>query len=577
MSGQTEQYHPLLENDDEFISYDDKDLEQKYHRKRKLRRSKRICCLLVMLILVVTIAALLVIFFLHKNHKSDFPSSGSKLGKFKKAAIVSDSKLCTDIGIDILHQGSTVDAAIAVLLCYGVVNPVSSGIGGGFFMTVYDSKHGNASIINARETAPLNSTETMYEKNSNASKFGGKSIAVPGEIKGYVEAWKQWGKLPWRELFTKSIELAENGFQISEHLAEKMKDAEDVLKLDKDTWKYYSNNKTGKLLQKGDWIKFPELAKTYRKLADDGGETFYNVTEGSLGYEILQDLKAKNSIIRAEDLTEYSAKLEEPLKITMRDGSSLYSPKAPSSGAVLSFILNLLDGYDMTKSTLNTREARLTAYHRVIEAFKFAYAQRSELGDPAFNSSVTEVEKNLTSTKFANLVRKMITDNATHSTPYYGPVFNHKLKTSTAHLSLLGHDGIAVSVTTTVNLLFGSGVTGKRTGILFNDEMDDFSSPNITNAFGIPPSPTNYIKAGKRPMSSMCPAVLADKSKKTKMVVGAAGGSRITTSTAYVAAHALWFGYNIKEAIDARRLHHQLIPQTTFYEPDFPQKRKATI
>lgn len=571
MSRGHEQYHPLLDDDEEFISYDDGELEQKYHRGRKIRRRKRVCCLLILLIAVVTIVTLLIIFFLRNRNKSDFPNSDSKLGKFKKAAIASDSQLCTDIGVDILHRGSTVDATIAVLLCYGVVNPVSSGIGGGFFMTVYDSKKGNASVINARETAPINSTETMYEKVHNSSKYGGLSIAVPGEIKGYMEAWKRWGKLPWSELFNRSIELAKNGFHINEHLAEKMRAAEHVLRLDKDTWKYYSNSKTGKMLQKGDLIKFPELAETYRKLAEKGGETFYNVTEGNLGYEILQDLKEKNSIIQAGDLTQYRAELEEALRVTLNDGSSLYSPKPPSSGAVLSFILKILDGFNMTEKSLKTREARLTAYHRIIEAFKFAYAQRSELGDPEFVSNVTQVTKILTSADFADKIRKMIWDNATHSTPYYGPVFNHKLKTSTAHLSLLGDDGIAVAVTSTVNLLFGSGVTGKRTGILFNDEMDDFSSPNITNAFGIPPSPANFIKPGKRPMSSMCPAVLADKTKRVKLVVGAAGGSRITSATAYIAAHVLWFGYNIKEAIDARRLHHQLIPQEAYYEPDFPQ------
>ncbi|XP_061163773.1 glutathione hydrolase 1 proenzyme-like [Saccostrea echinata] len=572
--GDSHQYSPLLHGDDEFISYDDKDLEQQYFRRRKLRRSKRACCLLILLIAVITIAAIIVIILLHdnKSSKSDFPSSGTKLGKFKKAAIASDSKVCSDIGKEILlNNGSSVDAAIAILLCYGVVNPVSSGIGGGFFMTVYDSKRGNASVINARESAPLSSFETMYEDLRNSSEYGGPSIAVPGEVMGYMEAWKRWGKLPWKDLFEKSIDLAKNGFQISKHLAEKMEPKEHILRLDKDTWKHYSDPKTGKMLKEGDLIKFPKLAETYRNLAENGGQAFYNVTEGSLGYDILQDLKEKKSNISENDLRNYKAKFEEPLKVTMRDGSVLYSPKPPASGAVLSFILNILDGYNMTAKDLKSKESHLTAYHRMIEAFKFAYAQRSDLGDPAFVSNVTEVVKNLTSTEYADRIRKMIWDNTTHGTPYYGPVFDHKLKTSTAHLSVLGEDGIAVSVTTTVNLLFGSGITGKRTGILFNDEMDDFSSPNITNAFGIRPSPSNFIKPGKRPLSSMCPAVLADKTKKVKMVVGAAGGSRITTATAYVAAHVLWFGDNIKEAIDARRLHHQLIPQIVYHEPDFPK------
>lgn len=205
MSRGHEQYHPLLDDDEEFISYDDGELEQKYHRGRKIRRNKRVCCLLILLIAVVTIVTLLIIFFPRNRNKSDFPNSDSKLGKFKKAAIASDSQLCTDIGVDILHRGSTVDATIAVLLCYGVVNPVSSGIGGGFFMTVYDSKKGNASVINARETAPINSTETMYEKVHNSSKYGGLSIAVPGEIKGYMEAWKDGENYPGENYSTEAL------------------------------------------------------------------------------------------------------------------------------------------------------------------------------------------------------------------------------------------------------------------------------------------------------------------------------------------------------------------------------------
>ncbi|XP_048773749.2 glutathione hydrolase 1 proenzyme-like isoform X2 [Ostrea edulis] len=576
MSGRDppQHYRPLLSEDEEFISYDDKDSEQHYFRRKNMRRSKRVCCFLILLIVIVTLVTLLIVVLWDddESNKSDFPISGTKLGKFRKAAIASDSKVCSDIGKNILrNEGSAVDAAIAILLCYGVVNPVSSGIGGGFFMTVYDSKSGTASVINARESAPLDSTETMYEKIHNSSEYGGLSIAVPGEIKGYMEAWNKWGKLPWKDLFKESIDLAENGFRITKHLAEKMESAEKVLRLDEDTWRHYSNPQTKKMLKEGDMIKFPELAETYKKLAANGGQAFYNVTEGSLGFDILQDLKEKKSIIREEDLTQYNAKIEEPLKVTMKDGSVLYSPRPPASGAVLSFILDILDGYNMTSQSLKTKESRLTAYHRMIEAFKFAYAQRSELGDPAFVPNVTEVVKNLTSREFANQIRRRIWDNTTHGTPYYGPVFDHKLKTSTAHLSVLGNDGIAVSVTTTVNLLFGSGVTGKRTGILFNDEMDDFSSPNITNAFGIPPSPSNFIRPGKRPLSSMCPAVLVDKTKKVKMVVGAAGGSRITTTTAYIAAHVLWFGYNIKEAVDARRLHHQLIPQIVYHEPEFPK------
>ncbi|KAK3107605.1 hypothetical protein FSP39_018203 [Pinctada imbricata] len=227
-------------------------------------------------------------------------------------------------------------------------------------------------------------------------------------------------------------------------------------------------------------------------------------------------------------------------------------------------------GYGMTPDTLKTRDQQLLAYHRIVEAFKFAYAKRTDLGDANF-VNVTEIVRNLTSRAYADTIRSEIWDNTTHGTFYYGPTFYDRLTTSTAHLSVLGNDSLAVSVTTTVNLRFGSGVMGHRTGILFNDEMDDFSTPNITNAFGIPPSPANFIKPGKRPLSSMCPMVMVDKTGVVKMVVGAAGGSRITTSTAFVASKVLLFGDNIKQAIDFPRLHHQLLPPVLQYETNFPK------
>ncbi|GCB69742.1 hypothetical protein scyTo_0008447 [Scyliorhinus torazame] len=434
-----------------------------------LKNRKKMCCVTGILLIIIVIISIGAIVHLQWRCNACV--------LYKNTGVASDAAPCSKIGRDIMKwNGSVVDAAIAALLCIGLVNAHSMGIGGGLILTIYNASTGQVEVINSREVAP-------EQEMTRSLETGGPSIAVPGEIRGYALAHQWHGRLPWKQLFEPSIKLARKGFPV-------------------------------------------------------GG------------------------LISRDDLKQYKANKETPINVTL-DEYTLYVPGAPSGGPVLALILKILEGYHFSRESVSTREKKVLTYHRIIEAFKFGFAERSKLEYPT-SSDHSKVNEMISK---ANDIREKISDSHTNEKiDYYGMKCFLPGQDGTSHLSVVAQDGSAVSVTSTINGRFGSFVRSNVTGIIFNNQMADFSQYRDNNS--LPPCSENYVQPGRRPFSAMSPVIILDKDKKVKMVVGASGSSRIITATALVIMNALWFGDDACEAVKKPRVHHQLLPNLVQFESE---------
>uniref|UniRef100_A0A3Q3AFW1 Gamma-glutamyltransferase 5a n=1 Tax=Kryptolebias marmoratus TaxID=37003 RepID=A0A3Q3AFW1_KRYMA len=458
-----------------------------------------------------------------------------KCPDFSKAAVAADSKTCSEIGRDILQQGgSAVDAAIAALLCTSVINPQSSGIGGGAIFTVMDSS-GNVKIINSRETVPANVTYTVLDSNSKpcSNTRGNKWIGVPGEIRGYEAAHKLYGKLPWATLFQPTIKLAREGIKIPEVQGSSIPSIPNTDET-RALWKLFSDKK-GNLLKIGGTVKFEKLADTLEIIANNGADSFYS---GKIAEDLVHDVQQAGGILTLQDLAMYKVNVTDAWTVPLGE-YQMYIPPPPAGGAVLSLVLNILKEYQMNSAPESSDE-KTRFYHLYAEAFKFANRLKKHIRNPNFTKILTEdgfaskirakIKTNMTLISDYNIPLNP-TDSQTDDDPSRSPVSG-----GTTHVSVLAEDGSAVSVTSSINNVFGSKIYSSQTGVILNDQLDDFCGR------------VNNISPGERPPSSFSPSVLKSKSKT--LVIGASGGDFIMTAMASTLINHLWFKKSLKEAID---------------------------
>jgi gamma-glutamyltranspeptidase/glutathione hydrolase len=479
------------------------------------------------------------------------------------AMAVADS-FSADAAERILREGgNAVDAAVAVAFTLAVTYPEAGNIGGGGFMTLY--VNGKPYFMDYRERAPLAATKTMYlDQNGNVIKgmslFGMRAVGVPGTVEGMWEVQKRFGKLKWKQVLAPAIRYARDGFEVSDQLQQRRDDAAKDFG-DKTNFGQYFGG-----LQAGTTFKQPDLAMTLTRIADQGAKGFY---EGRTAEAIATAMKARGGLITKEDLREYKAVWRQPVEADW-NGFRVITAPPPSSGGI--GLVQLLKMKADSKPAFAGVTLNSPQYiHLVAEIEKRVFADRAQyLGDPDFyRVPVAQLIDDTYLAKRAAEVDREKPSDTKAVQPGLGTSMPEKAETT--HFSIIDKWGNAVSNTYTVNGYFGSGEVVDGTGILLNDEMDDFSAkPGVANMFGVVGSDANAIEPKKRPLSSMTPTILT-KDGKVAMVIGTPGGSRIFTSIFQVMTDVYDFGMPLPEAVAAMRFHHQLLPPNTiFWEPYKP-------
>lgn len=477
--------------------------------------------------------------------------------------VISDNKLATKAGMEILEAGgNAVDAAVATAFALGVVDPASSGLGGGGFMVIYQAKEKKAHALDFRETAPAAAHKNLYLKrgrpNSALSLNGPLAVAIPGEVAGLTEALKRFGSLPLTTVIAPALRYAIEGFPLQSHLRYAVQRQLPSIRKDRDLARIFlKGNGTPDI---GEKIRQPELAEALRAVAEQGSKVFY---EGWIAQAIAASLKKKGGVLTIEDLKNYKPMWREPLLGTYRRRLVITMPPSSSGGIALIQMLNVLEGYQLGLIPHNSA----TYLHLLTEAMKHAFADRARyLGDPDFVQ--VPIEK-LTSKGYATWIRNRISPVRTHPQEFYGLTSFKPEKGGTTHLGVLDRFGNAVSCSLTINTRFGSKVLIPGTGVILNNEMDDFSiHPGVPNVYGLIGNKANSMQPKKRPLSSMTPTIILQGDRPV-LILGASGGPRIITATLQTILNVLDFHMPLKKAIQYSRVHHQWLPNELMVENKF--------
>ena len=473
--------------------------------------------------------------------------------------VVTRHHLATDVGSKILLDGGNAfDATISVAFALAVVNPSAGNIGGGGFALLYDAKNKKIESIDYRERAPKKAKEDMFlDENGNVIKGLSTSSflasGIPGTVDGMFKIHKKYGSIPIKKLILPAIHLAEKGFILSKFQAEYFNKNRDKFSKNPETKKIFVKKN---LWKEGDLFLQKDLAKTLERISKNGRDEFYS---GKTAKKIINYFQKNGGILSQNDFINYQSSFKPPLCSTFID-YKVCSMSLPSSGGiVLSQSLNILENFN-----LNSYEHNSLEYNRLLtEAMRFSFADRSEfLGDANFNNF--DIGR-ITSKKYAKSLSKIIEKSDSKiiiDTP--GEYFDESEETT--HFSIIDSRGNAVSNTYTLNTAYGSGIIAKGTGILMNNEMDDFSiKPGFPNFFGLIGSEANKVESKKAPLSSMTPTIVF-KDEKPFLVTGSPGGSTIISSVLQLLLNILIFDMEIDEASKAKRIHHQWKPDILFVE-----------
>ncbi len=474
--------------------------------------------------------------------------------------VVTAQHLATDVGLEVLKAGgNAVDAAVAVGYALAVTYPTAGNLGGGGFMTIRLAD-GTTTFLDFRERAPQAATRDMYlddagEPVPGASTDTYLAVGVPGSVAGFEMAREKYGTRTREELIAPALRLAQEGFALEAGDVESFESGNDMLALDPAAAAIFL--KDGQPLPLGTTLVQADLAGTLKAISDGGVDAFY---KGATADLIVKASAANGGILAKADFEAYKVRELEPVECSYRGYDIVSSPPPSSGGLIICEILNILEGYPI--SYLGYGSAETTRL--MVEAMRHAYVDRNTaLGDPDF---VENPVAKLTSDAYAEEIRAQIDPYRAGVSADLTPA-GFGESTETTHYSIIDKDGNAVAVTYTLNGSFGTGKVAEGTGVLLNNEMDDFTmKPGVPNLYGLVQGAANAIEPGKSPLSSMSPTIVS-KDGAPFMVIGSPGGSRIITITLEAIMNVVDHGMTLQEAIDAPRVHHQWLPDRVYIEP----------